>query len=321
MSAISSQPGQPARLEPGTLCARAVRATQHALACGAQQPIPTTWELVEQSGVRFVIRMASHLVRKKRPPGASAAPARNPFLPYDPDLHVTDISDTHICLLNKYNITDHHLLIVTRHFEDQESLLTIADFQAMWACLAEFEGLAFYNGGAVAGASQPHKHLQIVPLPLVPQPGISQSRIPIEPLLAGAHDDHTGQRVHGVPLAVAPALRFAHSLVRIPRAWTGTGTGTGAAARPTFACYQAMLHSLGLLGQDPSRPAPYNLLVTREWMLAVPRSTEHVGSISVNALGFAGSFFVRDPGELALVKELGPMTILERVAVTAMCSA
>jgi ATP adenylyltransferase len=91
-----------------------------------------------------------------------------------------------------------------------------------------------------------------------------------------------------------------------------------------------MLHSLGLLGADasrpsgpsgPSTPGPYNLLVTREWMLVVPRSAEHVGSISVNALAFAGSFFVRDPGELDLLKELGPMTILERVAVPAMCGA
>ena len=29
--------------------------------------------------------------------------------------------------------------------------------------LAEVEGLAFFNGGTVAGASQPHKHLQVVP--------------------------------------------------------------------------------------------------------------------------------------------------------------
>ena len=39
--------------------------------------------------------------------------------------------------------------------------------EEMNAILAEFDGLGFYNGGETAGASQPHKHLQIVPLPLL----------------------------------------------------------------------------------------------------------------------------------------------------------
>ncbi len=34
-------------------------------------------------------------------------------------------------------------MIVTRRFEDQEELLTLRDLEAMWACMAEFEGLAF----------------------------------------------------------------------------------------------------------------------------------------------------------------------------------
>jgi ATP adenylyltransferase len=49
-------------------------------------------------------------------------------------------------------------------------------------------------------------------------------------------------------------------------------------------------------------------------MLVVPRSREHFESISVNALGFAGSLFVRNRGELELVRKSGPMKILRQVA-------
>ena len=72
----------------------------------------------------------------------------------------------HACLLNKFNVFDHHALLVTQAYEDQDSLLTPADFEALLTCMAEFDALAFYNGGRIAGASQPHKHLQLVPVPL-----------------------------------------------------------------------------------------------------------------------------------------------------------
>jgi ATP adenylyltransferase len=50
-------------------------------------------------------------------------------------------------------------------------------------------------------------------------------------------------------------------------------------------------------------------------MLLVPRTLERVECISVNALGFAGSLFVRDTAQMQIIRGLGPMTVLERVAV------
>ncbi len=46
----------------------------------------------------------------------------------------------------------------------------------------------------------------------------------------------------------------------------------------------------------------------------MPRAREHFDSISVNALGFAGSLFVRDEAQLAAVKRAGPMAVLRAVA-------
>jgi ATP adenylyltransferase len=80
-----------------------------------------------------------------------------------------------------------------------------------------------------------------------------------------------------------------------------------------------MLGEVGLpvdrIGSDGSQPGPYNLLVTREWMLLLPRSKESFRTISVNSLGFAGSLFVRNERELDTLRALGPMTLLREVAV------
>ena len=127
----------------------------------ALQPIETATDFVEDRGVQFLVRVISNLRRKLPHNGR-----KNPFLPYEQDLYVADASPTHVCILNKYNVVDLHLLIITRAFEHQETMLRLADFQALWRCLGEYDSLGFYNSGHLSGASQPHKHLQIVPLPL-----------------------------------------------------------------------------------------------------------------------------------------------------------
>jgi ATP adenylyltransferase len=50
-------------------------------------------------------------------------------------------------------------------------------------------------------------------------------------------------------------------------------------------------------------------------MLVVPRAREHYESISVNALGFAGSLFVRNRSELERVRRSGPMNVLRAVTL------
>jgi ATP adenylyltransferase len=58
----------------------------------------------------------------------------------------------------------------------------------------------------------------------------------------------------------------------------------------------------------------YNLLLTRQWMLLVPRSRERFESISLNALAFAGALLVRDERQMAALKKHGPMSALKHVA-------
>lgn len=296
------------RLQPGTLREALAGRTRHALACGALLPIATETAFVEQAGVRFMVRVATSLARKDAA-RTQQTPASDreidPFLPYDPDLFVADILDTHLGLLNKFNVIDNHLLIVTRLFEDQEMLLTLADFEALWVCLAEFDGLGFYNGGEVAGASQRHKHLQLVPLPLVD----GDSPIPVAPLLIGA-------RLAEGAMGAVPGLPFRHVFVRLDsRQWQAPA----AAARIAYEHYRRMLDAAGMAPvpteEGLRQSAPYNLLATRSWMLFVPRTCECWNGVSINALGYAGSLFVRTRDQLEAVTTYGPMNVLREVSV------
>ncbi|NJM69513.1 MAG: phosphorylase [Scytonema sp. RU_4_4] len=296
-------------LKPGTLWKRVKEQTEYAIRCGALLTIPTEFEFIEQGGVSFLIRVLSNLARKdavkqKQQTQTPSGKEFNPFLPYEEDLFVADISHTHLCILNKFNVTDHHLLIITRAFEEQETLLTVQDFAAMWACLAEFDGLVFYNGGKTAGASQRHKHLQLVPVPLIPN-GL---QIPIEPLFASAQFQDF--------VATLPQLRFVHAFTKLNHDWVQSPLK---AAEVTLEHYHTLLHAVGLKNSEEAsgrQSGSYNLLATREWMLIVRRSQESFESIAVNSLGFAGSLFVRNEQQMQILKDLGPMTLLEKVAVT-----
>lgn len=284
-------------LQPGTLWTSVKERTKQALQCEALLSIPTEFEFIEQDGVNFLVRILSNLVRKeaaKKKKVAVSGIEFNPFLPYEEDLFVAEISESHVCILNKYNVVEHHLLIITRAFEEQESLLTLADFAAMWACLADFNGLAFYNSGKIAGASQRHKHLQLVPLPLTS----SGLQIPIEPLLASAKFQDS--------IATIPGFPFVHAFTLLDFPFI--------TPEAILERYHRLLSFVGLEVVNGNRlSGAYNFLATREWVLIVPRSHEHFQSIFVNSLGFAGTLLVRNELEMQILKDTGPMTILKNV--------
>lgn len=293
-------------LQPGTLWPRILQQTRHALECGALQSIPTDYEFIHQAEIRFLVRTLSNLVRKDEASQQQAQQKTmegkdfNPFLPYEEDLFVTDISETHLCLLNKFNVVDHHLLIVTRAFADQDTWLTVEDFVALWACLTEVDGLAFYNGGKIAGASQRHKHLQLVPLPFTPE-GVG---LPITPVLHDLQWQEDG-------IGTIPAFPFIHGILPLP----SHQPDPFQAAETLLACYRRLLEAVGLpQGEGNYQSGAYNLLATRAWILIVPRSQESYEAIAVNSLGFAGSLFVRTPEQLTLLKQLTPLTLLQQVA-------
>ena len=201
---MSRDESAPPLVSPSDLPSRVAERFVASGASGARVELESREEIVVDGGIPFVGPGAGSSVGSRGAAGEgrialSVTPrgaARSPFLPpYDPALLVGAITPTHVCLLNKYNVVDRHLLIVTREYEEQESALTAEDLAAARICLGAIDGLAFYNSAAAAGASQSHKHLQLVPFPLGP----SGERFPLDRALASAlaagHDARPRARV------------------------------------------------------------------------------------------------------------------------------
>ena len=278
--------------------------TRQALASGALQPIATQTQMVADGGISFVVRIVDSLVRKdqaQRDRGdRPQTKPDNPFLPYEEALWVTDLSSTHVCLLNKFNVVDHHLLIITRQYESQEDWLTVDDFVALAHCLREVDGLGFYNSGPMAGASQHHKHLQLVPLS------------------GGGADLPINTAIQAHPEAIAthqltPALPFQHRVEPLDLPWTqATDHALGT---ELFKTYRRIIGNLGLALTTPRPAAPYNLLITRDWMIGIQRSQASYQGIHVNSLGYAGWLLVKTPEALARLQQITPLTVLTKVGL------
>ena len=262
-------------------------AQAHALSTGALAPLSVEGETIVDGGLPFRVEWISSLAMKDLeglPRAGDKAKAFNPFLPYERDLWVADISDTHVAILNKFPVWSGHLLLITRAFVDQETPLDIADADALAQALTAMDGFLFYNSGGVAGASQAHRHLQMLP----------GYRPAIDTLASG--DVASG----------APALPFAHVLRRLDRTAFENGRANGAelAGLIADACRCA-----GIVSVDDRMP-PYNLLITRDWLIVVPRRRETVGGLSLSALSYAGQIGLRTPDQIGLVREMGPIRMM-----------
>lgn len=293
----------------GSLWRMVLETTEKALRSGALVPIPTVYDFIQDGGIRFYVRVLDtlrrkHEERKRQEAAASRGQNANPFLSPERELVVADVSNTHLAILNKFNVLEHHLLIITRGFEKQDMLMTMRDFEALWLCMAEYGALGFYNGGREAGASQDHRHIQMVPLPLAP----SGPAVPIDPILSDVVWRGKIGEVSGLP--------FLHAFARLE---PGLVDSPLDAAKMSFELYGEMLMAVGM--EPPDREGlkpqsmPYCLLVTRDWMLLVPRAKEFFEGVSLNSLAFAGSLFVQDESQLRLLRECGPMQALASVCL------
>lgn len=90
----------------------------------------------------------------------------DPFLPSQlhPSHIVTSISTKHTLILNKFYTINEHSILITKQYERQETLLNLQDIEAWFFCISSIKALGFYNSNSDAGASQPHKHMQLIPL-------------------------------------------------------------------------------------------------------------------------------------------------------------
>jgi len=116
------------------------------------------------------------------------------------------------------------------------------------------------------------------------------------------------------------ALPFRHAAVRF---------STGVTAAKLVSVYGMLIAMLKLdsgggesdSGSGKSASPSFNVLWTTDWLMVVPRSRDVFRastsadsvSLSVNAIGYAGSFFVRSEAERELLVQHGPLKVLAAV--------
>ena len=265
----------------------------------------TDMEVFEDQGYGFILKIARNLRDKPKANKVSDGTWKNPFLPPDKDLFVCSLSDTHSLVLNKFNITPHHVIIITNEFVQQEEPLSRADFAATWRVVDSMPGLggmAFFNCGNISGASQPHKHIQCIPLPMASREDGDTLAPPFESVimtaLSHAKDGDVIQ---------AKSLPFLHGLYKIDRRIDDIDK----ISQILEAGYNAIISFLECKAHVQwTRNDSYNFIMTREYMMIAPRRKEFVGSVGCNSMGFAGSFFLATQHEIDDVKKHGPCNIL-----------
>lgn len=262
--------------------------SQRALARGALVPLAT--ERVEHPGQGpFVLRRLLSATPKHL---RSAGPKPNPFLPWDPDLEVERLADTHLVLLNKYPVQEGHLLLITQRWAPQAGWLDSGDWNALHQIDQDSPGLWFFNSCAAAGASQPHRHLQLLPR------GPEQLACPLQPWIEA---QLAGE---------GPAWPWRYRLSRR----RAQGEADGAVELEQLYRQHLQELELGEPQRDPAPRRPYNLLIGPDWVLTVERIQEHWAGFSINALGFAGYLLITQGSDLDWLQRHGPWELLQAVA-------
>jgi ATP adenylyltransferase len=273
-----------------------------ALALGALQPIRAQETRMDDQGLPFIVRWVSSLsakdTAKAMMPGGPRDPDFNPFLAPEPALTVGPIGAQHVAILNKFPICDYHLVLARREFEEQLLPLTPEDFRVLALIMSESGGLGFYNGGAAAGASQRHKHVQWIP----DAPGNASLEFLVQGLPVGLPE---------LAVAAHPKLPIRHAFVK---ALCGQGTPVDASAASLHRAFVVACERLGLVLDENGLLPPFNMLTENGWLLIVPRSHEYAHDVSVNALSYGGTLYVRHPEQVEPIRRVGPLRVLVQAA-------
>ena len=289
---------------------------------------------VRAGGVDFVVLLADGGAKAKAAgdeggddgdPFAPAAVAANPAL-----LVRETVFGAYALVLNKFPALPHHALLVTKAFAPQDWRLTKADLDALHRCAAAADALGFYNSDAVAGASQPHRHFQLVFNDafgdvLVDDAGAAPAEsfgVTTPPIQAAIDLLPREDWAWSAKAPFAPKVRslaaldgIAHGVVQLPERATYhiDFQGDGGFDVALLRAYAALLGALDLFEQPP-----YNLLLSRRWMLVVKRAHRDGEGVDINALGYAGCLLARDEAAfdaLAARGGAGPLAALRAAAV------
>ncbi len=269
---------------------KALESSRKAIDCGALIPLETIKSETISSKSDYELRFLKSPIPKYL---IEYGPKRNPFIPWDTKLEIQSINNKHTLILNKYPVQLGHMLLITNTWEAQNGWLNIDDFKAIVKVDNDTTGLWFFNSCKQAGASQPHRHFQLLPR------HYHEKICPRYNWFSCLLNDN-----------VSINSDISHRVSIKPR-----NNDVNTDAIDLFNSYKSMVKDMNL-GEENSveKPLkPYNLLITSDWISLITRKTDKSHGFSINALGFAGYFLGTKKSDVDTLIRFGPEEILKHV--------
>ena len=220
-------------------------------------------------------------------------------------ISIDTLSSTHSLLYNKFPLVPFHVLVVTKEFEPQMSLVNKNDFYAALKVMKALDCFVFFNGGPDAGASQKHKHLQAIPYNSFPN-----HTIPLNALIEKTKESDKFE--NGILYSQIVPFKFKHILCRFEKnlLLDLNNSNINKKAKLLESVYIECLRRLDNLDLHIA----YNFILAKHWLFMVLRKCEvAMKMIKINAVGFTGSFAVRSDKEYEFLRSQDPLNILAAV--------
>ena len=269
---------------------KALEISRKAIDCGALIPLKTIKYNFNDVNSDYELRFLKSPIPKYL---IEYGPKRNPFIPWDTRLQILPINDKHTLILNKYPVQIGHMLLITNCWKPQNGWLNEDDFEAILNVDNDTTGLWFFNSSKEAGASQPHRHFQL--LPRHPNETICPRYNWFCSLL-------NNNIVHNSEISHCISIKSRNK-------------DSKSQANNLFNAYKSMVVDMNLGDihaiERPSKP--YNLLITSEWIALITRQKDRSNGFSINALGFAGYFLGTKRSDVDALIKFGPERILKEV--------
>ena len=273
-----------------SIWSKALEISREAVNCGAVIPLNTIKYKSSNEHCDFELRFLKGPIPKFL---TEYGPKRNPFIPWDSRLQIQTINNKHTLILNKYPVQLGHILLITNSWKPQNGWLNEDDFEAIINVDNDTTGLWFFNSSKEAGASQPHRHFQLLP----------------------RHDNEI----------ICPRYEWFCSLLNDEKenkseishciSIKRRNNNKNTSKNDLFDLYKSMVNEMNLgeinLINKPLKP--YNLLITSEWIALITRKTDRSNGFSINALGFAGYFLGTKRSDVDTLIKFGPEKILKDV--------
>ena len=253
------------------------------------------------SGIDFEVVLMSGL--QSKPTYKEMNKKADPFHPpFEENQFICELFPSHNLLFNKFSFTRNHLLVTTKEYESQCSLMTFLDFIAVSKAIKAIDGYAFYNSGPHSGYTVDHKHFQVLPLTGLHY-GLMDTikeRIKENSLVPSGEEGGF----------LIKEFRFRH----IVRVFEDQNQKTSEkTAEIMLVNYLKALSSL----ENENGKISYNLIWTQEWMfLALREKKCALGDIGFSALVYSGTLMAKDEGQVdRMVAIKNPIKILEEVSL------